>query len=265
MRAPFSKVLLPGLLLALPAGALGQEESLPPADVVRETLEEWVETKQIASRERSDWEAERATLAELNGIRKSEIEQLSAFIEAAGERVAEIEEKREEFAAEKSDLENWRRQLEASLAKLESRLRDQLDRFPPPLAAEVAEAAARVRDPDSDRPLQHRTRDLLVILQAWIEFHDDITIDGEFREMDGEKREIDVLYLGTTRAWFVDQSDTRAGYGVPSPAGWTWTRDDGLAPRIREAIAVRQRQAPPALVELPFAGSNETGSAPEAP
>lgn len=250
-----------GLLLLLAAASLtAQENPLPKAEEVRSKLEEWVKTRQLISEEASGWEAEKATLAELSEVRKRESAQLDEFIAAAGKRVDEIAGKRAAFVKEESDLKAWRSELEKRLTKLESQLTPLLPRFPAPLREKVEESLIRIESPDPDQPLQNRSRDLLLVLQAYLDFQNSLTVDSDVREIAGERREVDILYLGMTQAWYVDADGRHAGYGVPASAGWEWTDDPGIASRVRSAIDIQTRRSTPAFVELPLAGKNPAGN-----
>lgn len=232
--------------------ASAQDKPLTPPDVLQEKLGEWVETRKTISAEKADWASEKGNLENLNAIRKRESEQLAEFVTAAGERVDELAKKRAEFADEEKDLIAWRRDLEDQVVKFEEKLRPILGRFPPPLRSKTEEALIRVESADEGVPLQNRIRDVLLLTQAWLEFHNSITTDVELREIDGEKRELNVLYLGATQAFYVDASGRYSGYGVPGDDGWTWTEDKSLASRIRLAIDVKSRSETPQFVKLPI-------------
>ena len=68
----------------------------------------------------------------------------------------------------------------------------------------------------------------------------------------GLRREMNVLYLGLTRGFGVSADGAVAAVGRPEPAGWTWSRRDGLAPAVRQAVAVFRRESPAGLVPLPL-------------
>lgn len=245
------------ILTTLVLPALAQEEPLPEGEVVKAGLQEWIKVKQAISKERSDWEAEKEMLSELNSIREKEIAQLGEFIEAAGERIAEVDKKRSEFTEEEKTLKDWRRQLESSVSELENQIRPLLSRIPTPLREKVAEAVLRLETPDSGAPLQNRTRDVLLVLQATLEFQNALTLDGDVREIEGERREIDILYLGLTQAWYADKTGSFGGLGRVTENGWEWIEENRLAPRIRKVIEIQQRSLPPEFVELPILNGNE--------
>lgn len=242
----------------LPAN-LAAQESPPDAALVQKKTLEWIETRRLVGEEAAAWQAQKGTLSELNTIRRKEIEQLSEFIEAGGARVDELAGKRAALAKEETELRAWRSDLERRLQAFEESLRPLLPRFPPPLRQKVEESMIRLETPDPERPLQNRARDVLLVLQAFVEFHNSVTLDSEIREIDGERREVDVLYLGVAQAWYVDATGRHAGSGVPGENGWVWSEDTSLAPRVREAVEIQARRAQPAFVELPV--SNSDGAA----
>lgn len=249
-RFPASLALFVFGLLLLPASA--QDESLPRRDAARTQLEKWVETEQLLSREKASWEVEKQTLTELNQLRAEEIEQLKEFITAAGNRIEEVTEKRKAFSEEEAELKAWRRELEKSIGDLETRLLPLLVRFPPPLREKTEEALLRLEAASPGRPLQERTRDVLLVLQAFLEFQSNLTLDGDIREIDGERREVDILYLGISHAWWVDAAGRAGGMGISTRNGWEWTEQRSLAPRIRRVIDIQSRTLPPEFVHLPI-------------
>lgn len=254
VRFALAAVFVASLSLLITAQA--QDSALPEASATQTALKEWVQTRQLISRETADWKEQQESLTQLNDIRKVEIDNLEEFVTAAGERVEEIDEKRKSYAAEEAELKAWRNKLTVQISEIENSLRPLLPYFPTPLRAKVEEAVIRLEESEAGRPLQHRTRDVLLIMQAYQAFNNNITLDADVRLIDGEKREIEILYLGMTQAWFVDRSGKYAGYGLPSPDGWTFVEAPALAAPVRQAIEIQTRQAPPAFISLPIANGN---------
>ncbi|GEM_PF-471154 len=225
---------------------------LPGAVEMQSKLEQWVKTRQLISAERAAWEEEKATLAGLSEVRLRESEQLDDFIAAAGARVAEVDGKRTAFAKEEADLKAWRAVMEKEVASLEQQIRPLLPRVPLPLRGKVEEALIRLESPDPDHPLQNRARDILLVLQAYLDFQNALTVDSDIREIAGARREVSILYLGMAQAWYVDLEGKHSGYGIPSNKGWIWTEDNSIASRVRAAIDIQARRAAPAFVKLPL-------------
>lgn len=250
---------LPGLIfwLAAPAASAQEAALLPSAVEVRTKLEQWVLTKQLISAESASWDSKKANLGELNELRRQEIDQLKTFAEAAGERVTELAGKREAFAEEEKNLKSWRRELESTVGNLEDRVRTMIPVFPEPLRDEVAEVIARLEESGGveEAPLQQRARDVMMVLQAYQKHQNEITVLTEIRELGGQRREVEVLYLGLNEAWFVDTSGRFSGVGQPTASGWQWREDSSLASRVRQAIELQARRAEPGFVTLPISGA----------
>lgn len=250
-----------GAAFAVPTVILSQEAT-PPVEAaksieplpatVQEKIRAWVKTRKQIGEEAADWEAEKRSLADLNELRKQEIARIDELIAAAGERLKDADKQRTELLAEEESLRTWRASVEERLVKLEADLRAQLPKFPPPLRDKAGDAIARLEDPQPDTPLQNRYRDVLAILGEVGNFQNALTIDTELRDFDGAQVEVDVLYLGLAQAWYVDRTGRHAGTGRPGPEGWQWTADASLAGRVRDAIAIQRKLAPPAFVGLPF-------------
>ena len=85
-------------------------------------------------------------------------------------------------------------------------------------------------------------------MQACLNFHNSITLDTDVRTIEGAEREVDIMYLGLTQAWYVDKTGKFAGYGIPTAAGWQWKEERALAGPVRNAINIQSRQASPAQV-----------------
>ncbi len=258
-------------VLATASLTLGQEnetagdsrDNAPSAREVQTALKEWVQTKQLISRERATWTTEQETLFDLSEVRQREIEQLGEFTQAAGDRIEKIDELRKQYADEENSLKEWRRDLERHISTLEAKLRPLIPLFPMTLRAKVEEAVVRLETPDPERSLQHRTRDVLLVMQAYLNFQNTITLDADIRSIDGEDREVEILYLGLTQAWYVDQTGKYSGYGVPGSTGWIWSEEPAIATAVRQTIAIQTRQATPAFVTLPLLNSG-VGAQPEA-
>ncbi len=246
--------LLVCLIAVLSSGSIAAAQDEPDslAKTTQTKLQEWVKTKQITAQEKAAWEEENATLSELNEIRTRELEQLKAFTEAARTRAVELDKQLSGFAEERESLKTWRRELQSLVNEWEKQIQSGQKLFPAPLREKVEESLLRIENADPDRPLQQRTRDVLLISQAYLDFQNVFTVDSEVREIDGESRSVDVLYLGLSKAWFVDASGRYGGTGTPSEEGWQWTENNRIAGAVREAIEVQARRTPPVLVTLPL-------------
>jgi len=237
-------------LLAVPFARAQDDAASPPA-AVQETIRQWVEVQERISAEESAWEEERQILADLNELRRREMEKLDESIATSESRVRHFQSRQGELAEERRELRADRDGLLEQIGPLEERTRALLKTFPPPLLDKLGTTVERLEEAGPDRPLQERYRDVIAVLLEAGTFHDKITVDTELRTIGDRETEVEILYLGLGRAYYVTRQGNEAGIGVPADDGWTWTETPRLASDIRKTIAVHRQEAPPSLVRLP--------------
>lgn len=238
--------------------------STPPG-VVEEKIQQWVQAKKTLAAERADWAEEKQQLKDLNAIRRTELAELQAIVTNLSSRLNAAVTKRE-------DLEDSEKKLQTELAALEQRvvaweqtLLPKLSALPQPLLDTLADPIARVKNRRAKpgEKVDARVRDIVFILAEISAFHHDLRIHSELREINGESREVDVLYLGLAQAFYVNKDGSFAGRGLPGSDGWTWSPSNALASDIRSAIDMARKDDAPGMIRLPIhAGKPALGEAP---
>ena len=71
-------------------------------------------------------------------------------------------------------------------------------------------------------------------------------------EIQNQSVEVRVLYFGLARAFYVNNSRTIGGYGVPSEAGWQWFPENELSSAIGRALDIYETRVSPQLIGLPM-------------
>lgn len=228
-------------------------------DLAREKLVKLVEIKSTISKEQSDWDTEKKLLSDLVKLREQEIEKESEVVAVAEKRVEDITKKKAAFAKELKERRKWRQDFAEKVASLEQSLIPNLGYLPEPVKNEVKDAITRLEssEPKTIDQLQARFRDIAAILNEYNSFNREIKTFTEIREVDDEKLEVEVLYMGMTQAWYVDRTGKRAGIGIPTASGWVWESKPDIAQQVRKAIDVQSKRETPAFVKLPIqSGSN---------
>ena len=250
-------ILLLSLIIA--SGIYAQETvnegdtlKVSPSTVLQEKVRQWVDVQKLRGKEAARWQEQKQQLAGLNELRSTEIKQIDSLIAAAGRRLEEATAERRNLLVEQAELRDTRKLLQNNITKLEKGLRDCLPGFPEPLRKKLGDAIHRLENPDTDRPLQDRYRDLVAILSATATFDNTITVTKEIREVGGERLELDTLYLGLTKAWYVGRSGTIAGHGKAGSEGWQWIEDNALSGQVQQAIEIYRKERSPDYVKLPF-------------
>jgi hypothetical protein len=204
-----------------------------------------MEAEDMISRERADWEAEKASMAELLALHRRELVLLDDELAKAGMSAAGHEERMTGARAELGRLRAVREKVAGTVAATVPRMRRLAKMFPAPLRAEArADLAALDAWHPGDEP-RDGLRALLGAVSKAEAFHRRITRAREVR--DG--REVEVIYLGLARAYYLGGGT--AGTGVPGPDGWVWSGVPELEKPLERVLAVLEKKRPPEVVRLP--------------
>jgi len=219
-------------------------------------LSKWVETRQLISKERSEWDAEQEFL-------KSTLELLRDQAKVLKEEVAELEESNTEADKERADLLLEKAKLQRAInsdqeriAQLEKNVLELVEKFPEPLQKKLDSLIVRIpEDPSkTNLPLGSRLTHVLGILQQAEKFNSTTNFFGETREVGDQEIMVSTLYWGLAFAVFVDSAGDIAGVGVPGPDGWVWQENNAIARDVRKFIDIYEGNTDAIeFVELPIA------------
>lgn len=248
--APFAAPSMALLLItALPA-----QSTVDAVATTRNTLEQWVETRSLVSREARDWTLAKESLAARMDVVKREIIAMQRRIAEAEANLAAADKKRGELQAENDHQKATAATLEDRIAMLEQRLLQTLPRLPDPLREKVKPLTQRVpgKDAPSALSLGDRYATVVGVLNELHKWNREITVTSEVRALpDGSSVEVAVLYAGLGQAWYAGGNGKVAGVGVATADSWVWRPANELAPAIGKAIAVFRNEQPAAFVPLP--------------
>jgi len=239
-------------LLSLAPGRASEAREL--YENVKSTIEQWVETENLISKELNEWKREQALLEDTRSLLRAEREDLRAALEELEEGATAADEKRAELLAEKEELEASRDVVRGQLGELEARLKGMLPYFPEAFSESVVSVVRRLPDPgeETEQSLSQRLRNVVALLSQATKFDNAIALEREVREMsDGSSKEVSTLYLGFGIAYFADPSGAYAGYGAPTESGWKWTETPASSQAILDAIAVYEKSKTASFVRLP--------------
>ena len=224
-------------------------------EATRTVIEEWVQTRQLISKEQSAWNADKQLLQHRIELFKTEIETLDQQIEESEEQATEAQRQRDALQGEIDVLKSASRVVEDLVDDYEAKITALAKRFPQPLRDKVDTFLTKLPKPGKKSPLSAGERLALVIgiLLAVDQFNGNITLISELRKVpSGETAEVKTLYIGLAQAYYVDNNGRYAGVGIPSEGGWEWTSDNDIAENVSKAIAMYEGvMKPAAFVELP--------------
>jgi hypothetical protein len=234
-RFVFNAFIRLGLGLALTtaflAGAqpLGEPNSV---DDLRTKIGKWVETRQLISKEKSDWEVEKEILQATRGLLRQQKESLQAEITEIEESNTLADEERRDLLLERGEYLRGSRALEDEIRGLEEELLALVPRLPEPLQKKLELLLVQIpKDPENTKlQLGQRLVNVLGVLAQAEKFNGTATFVGETRAVDGDQRvRVRTLYWGLGQAIYVDAQGEIAGIGRPGANGWEFSNDPELA------------------------------------
>jgi hypothetical protein len=220
----------------------------------RSAVEKWVETQQIISKEKKDWQLGKEVLEQRISLIENEITSLEEKTAETRKAIGEADAKRRELASRNEQLKTAAASLYDRIGPLEQKTRELLATLPEPLQERVAPLSQRMPDDpeNTEVSLSERFQNVIGILNEVNKFNRDITVTNELRELpDGSMAEVTVVYLGLGQAYYVTSGGDGAGVGRPAADGWEWTAANHLAPEIFQTVEILKNAEPPAFVPLP--------------
>ncbi|MCX7866636.1 MAG: DUF3450 domain-containing protein [Limisphaera sp.] len=236
------------------AGAGAAAEADPAAAEFRAVLEQWIQTRQLISKAKSEWAAEREMLQQTLAMLQREVESLETALSQTETQSVAVTAERALVKRQQESYDAALTLLRDRLAALVPRLQRLQPSFPEPLQKAVSPLWDRLAagGQGATQSAGARLQTVVTLLNEAEKFDQGLTLHAELRPgPDGQPVKVQTLYLGLAQAWYVDQNGRIAGRGVPTSEGWRWVEEPGLGPRVQEAVAVHEGRRPARYVELP--------------
>jgi hypothetical protein len=236
------------------AASSGSAKPAPTLDETRLTLSKWIETQQIISKERNDWQQGKEILQGRIELVGKEVGILKDRIKQSEAAVEESNKKRDELVAENDALKVSGAQLGEAVTLMEGQLRKLMKQMPEPVATKLAPLMQRMPvDPSNTRvTVAERFQNVLAVLSELNKANSELAISYEIRKFaDGSSGEVQVIYLGLAQAYYISPRGD-AGIGRPGEDGWTWTPAPDAAQAILSTLEIIQGKESPAFVPLPI-------------
>jgi hypothetical protein len=243
---------LPIFITVLICESLAAQEPAPVHLQDLETLtEQWIglrgtlaEEERMWRQRKARWLEEIALLREEAAALRQEKETQTGFLDRFDLERGKLLEQAELLRAELNALDRI----------LASRRRDVEN-----LAAEVPEglnASLPVALKTAQKPVEEfrmpNAQHLMAFLSGIESIQNRFHATREVLEINGERRQVEVLYAGLAQAWAVTPDRSVAGVGTPGPEGWIWDFSNTDPEQVHLALQVFQRQETATLTQLPL-------------
>ncbi|MHB1156163.1 MAG: DUF3450 family protein [Phycisphaerales bacterium] len=231
------------------------EKSPPPPTLeqTRVTMGAWLDTQQIISKERKDWQQGKEILLGRLELIKKELADVDESIQAAQAEIAQTEKERNKLLAENQQFVDTGTQLTHTIAGMESEVRRLSKTLPEPVRTKLQPLYQRIPD-DSAKTrasVAERFQNVLGILNELNKANTEITVSYEVHNLaDGRPSEVKAIYLGLAQAYYVSARG-EAGIGQPAADGWKWEPSQSIARDVLAALEMIQGKQTPAFVPLP--------------
>ncbi len=249
--------VLTSAVFLLFAGAMrageGDGSTPPTLDETRVLMGKWIETQQIISKERNDWQQGKEILTGRLELVRKEISGLDEKIKEVQTGVDTTDAQKRDLLAEKEKLDLVVNQLAEAVTGMEASVRELSKWLPEPIRLKLQPLYTRIPDDAATTKVSvaERFQNVLGILNEVNKSNNEISVEYEVRELEGGKpSEVRVIYAGLGQAWYVSAGG-EAGIGHPTADGWKWEPSKAIAGDVSMALEILQGKHSPAFVPLP--------------
>lgn len=242
-----------GLAAVFAATAAESENKLSAA---RSTLEKWVEARQLVSRTRSDWQADKETLQQTALILERELKGVEEKFSKLSTNNLQAEKERAETEALIKASNEGLAPAQQFAVEFESKIRALAPRLPDPLKDILKPLFARLPAEGTNTQMKatERVQAIVAILNELDKFNNALNVFSEKRKNSaGAEVSVETVYVGLGAGYFVNDSGDFAGMGTPGAAGWEWSSKPEIAGHVREVIRIYRNERPAKFVSLPAA------------
>ncbi len=228
-------------------------KSPPTLEETRVMMGKWIETQQIISKERKDWQQGKEILLGRIDLVKKEIASLEEKTRQAQSHATEADTKRGDLVTENEELKATGLQLVEAVKGMEVKVHRLFKSAPEPIQKKLDTLHQRIpEDPNTTRiSIAERFQNVLGILNELNKANNEIAVNFEVHELaDGKPSQVNVIYVGLTQAYYVSNSG-EAGMGRPTPEGWKWEPSKAIARDVVTVLDILQGKHSPAFVPLP--------------
>lgn len=225
-----------------------------PLNEARSTLGKWVETRQLVSKTRSDWQSDKEMLEQTGKLLERELKLVE-------EQLGKLDTNSTQVGKERAQAETVLKSSNESLeqakqfsAGFETKLAKLSPQLPLPLQDILKPLLNKIPGDGSNTKMMvtERIQVTVGILNELDKFNNAVVIFSEKRKNEkGEEVAVETVYVGLGAAYFVNDANNFAGIGTSGTSGWEWTTKSELAPSVREVIKIYRNERPAQFVPLP--------------
>jgi hypothetical protein len=216
-------------------------------------LEQWVETRQLISRARSDWQSDKEMIEQNIKLYERELEAVADQMSKVSTNSVQVEKERAEAEALRKTANESLERAREFAGQFEAKLKALAPKLPVPLQDILKPLLGRIpTDPHTRSTVAERMQVIVGILNEVDKFNNAVSVFSEKRTNPrGEEMAVETIYVGLGAAYFVNDAGNFAGMGVPGANGWEWTSRPELASAVKSILRIYRNERPAKFVALP--------------
>ncbi|WP_226992157.1 DUF3450 family protein [Aliiglaciecola lipolytica] len=180
----------------------------------------WVQLEQQISTLNANWRERKPLLEQQLQLLKAENKTLSAMMQDDTTHNDEIDERRLALLSQQTELEKTQNRLSSQLEKVQQLLIGIYPQLPPPLQQQW-ETELLVLDSLSENG--ERLEKQLYLLDSMQKYNQRIVTHQTSMTFENHMEvQVEQVFLGTSRGWYVSLDGRFWGSGHSSPSGWVW-------------------------------------------
>lgn len=239
----------------LTAGFLAMgAESGDKLSSTRGTLEKWVETRQLISKTRSDWQSDKELIEQSIALFERELRGVEEQMTKLSTNSIQADKERAQTQAGIKESNDSLEPAQKFAAAFEVELKKLAPRLPQPLQIILNTPLAKLPEDPANTKMKPTER-IAALVQALNEidkFNNAVNLFSEKRKNQASSEvAVETVYVGLGAAYFVNESGDFAGQGAPGAGGWEWTVKNDIAPSVKEVIKIYRAEHPARFVSLP--------------
>jgi len=235
----------------LGAVSLRAENSLSET---RSTLDKWVETRQLISKTKSDWQSDKEMLEQSIQLYDRELKSVAEQITKLGTNSTQVEKERLQAEALLKSSDESLDRAKQFAADFEGRVIKLVPQLPAPLQEILKPMLNRMptNSLTTRMPATERVQVIVGILNELDKFNNAVTIFNEKRKNEkGDEVAVETVYVGLGAAYFVNDAGDFAGLGAPGSSGWEWVVKSDVGASVKNVIRIYRNENPARFVSLP--------------
>lgn len=243
-------------LLVVAGGAQKGAAEETPLTQTRSALEQWVQTRQLISKTRSDWDADKETLGQTVALYERELKSIEEQMTKVSTNNTQVAKEAAEAEALKQSSNEAIERASQFATDFEGKLKKFVPQLPGPLQDLVKPLMQRMPDdPEKTKMLSaERVQVCVGVLNELDKFNNAVNVFNEKRQNEkGEEVAVETIYVGLGAAYFVNETGDFAGVGAPGVKGWEWNNKLDIAATVQAAVKMYRNEQTAHFVTLPVA------------